>query len=1503
MPFTPKGKEPDWEKVTQEQYERNKRILNPPNTAILKQPNTTAFQKKTGLLRRPGVGPTKESMAMPQTGGQAYRSDLAYARETDTFGEPSLEQKFPKRVKSAKENRESKFAEDRYIRKMKRVVGDKFSNDTLRKTYRDTQLQAEDAAYRAEIDAMRPTVLGELGGAVGDVANAYDAVDTGFGNAMGALDERLFPPGSLQRQVMQPIANVFDTAVARPAAAIGKAAIGTMAALPTYAARLQEHAAEGMSPLDATLAATTQAVGHVALQGAEGYARGEVVDPATAEFYSYKSPVGPLRERWGLLGLVAGAGLEIVGGAEVSVFNNTSKLLKASRAASKFGSAERKLTTYIRHATEATLAGDGMKAAKYRGKIEELSTALPRDVSSALQIDMAESRLMELSDKYLERQAQQAMYDDMFKKLDKKDVKAANEAKAALAKKEKAEIEAALVAQRANDFPEFKQWFKDTKVADSAMTPEQAALLRREYLAQAHEASKEGVPLSLDTKFGVEREYLPSIVETQAQSVPKVRVARGAREKRQISKQLAAEGGAAGNVLPVHVSRYEKKKFGSGFKEVVIDTSRSVADDIQQTGGAKRWLQTNVTSDFGVLPTEQLRRQARRNAGLNEAVGSRLDVGSVDFARKADGTIDGPILDMFTNTPVIDKTTAIKWIMRPITEFGNPEVLFGNRWYKLDHLAELRGAALRGEKMLIPKGGRAIKNPGLTQLSEGRNMGLQEFNRLWDDVPVELQRAADETVDRFRGLADKILDSSRDTQFMGAAERAAMKEANPWYLPMQRWFMESEHRGNSKAIAAFKKLYGSRMAVSSPFESVIQNYYNAVRHMEDNAVRRAVVKHYAAEEGGLITAAKAHPERKADELTDAQRILFEEGRTADEIKTAENALTHFNKPKNLADNQIAVKELYVDNAGDQRSRWVVYDVHDKALLNWIKQDPKAVEMGTNFATKTLIGTRNLLHKGITVFPGFILRNAARDFTHRLAADPNISWLDIPGLPAVKQFAKDPLALKDILTGAPFYVTMKQMGAGGATVSSLGLGAKEMNRVMSLTRKGNFVTMIPKNYMSVGDAVENMHRLQAAELALKKTGDWETAVDAYRRVMTDFAEGGKVVKSINTYVPFFRARIAGVNNEFNMLFGRGVAGGVNTFMKQAIYLGIPSYLVWKANKDAEWYQNKTSEEKNAFWWVTEHFAIPKPWGLAALPSNIFERILDQAYFDSPETTMDVAAELFKAVNPVDLGGFLPPIGSTIIGLAKNKDLYTGQYIDSPYEVQNKYLPAGARSPRQAWGKFVPDLSPLSPNQIEYIFRKTLGTYAANDLNNIGNWLAGESMSDVSKIPVIGSAVSGFRRKGEAETGHNAYVGYYYNKSGELDGIAGGVKRGVEDDPNFTPDRKNFKQLAIKDIVKGYDTAIAEVGKKRKQAYKRKYQTGNEQVETISQEEAEKIIKYSNLLIKEMTKHYYEDYTMLNKGDEKIVFDLYSKSEHVSKDAVLQRAMDTLDKKIQARQEAQ
>lgn len=517
---------------------------------------------------------------------------------------------------------------------------------------------------------------------------------------------------------------------------------------------------------------------------------------------------------------------------------------------------------------------------------------------------------------------------------------------------------------------------------------------------------------------------------------------------------------------------------------------------------------------------------------------------------------------------------------------------------------------------------------------------------------------------------DFLLANAVDAGMLSVKAATAMKNKYPHYVPFFREFYEAADtpgKGTGKGFAnvgaVTKKMRGSTLDVVDPLEGIIRNTFSIMSAIERNKVGQSIVKLANVDGmGALIEKVSG-----AAKVTDHSFSVWENGKK------------------------------------------VVYNTTPELYQAFKMLNPE----GANMFTKLLSYPAKWLRAGATLGPEFILRNPVRDM---ISATIYSKHGFIPVVDTLK-------GLGLYLQKGNTYWEYMRSGAAQANLVSLDRNYLSGQIRDLMTRPGvkKMVTTNPIEILrGLSEATEMATRLAEFHNVRKgytgignrlfgktrKPGSIQDAALESRDITLDFSRIGSHTKSWNKISAFFNASIQGTDK----MFRAWRENPLDMTIKTAMFITMPSVLLWYLNKDDPRYQELPQWQKDIFWIIPTKdtlIKIPKPFELGILFGTVPERMLQWMY----DKDRGQKGNGFKGLGDVIIDNMVPNVSPTALvpalEAATNYSLFMNRNIVPQHERDN-LPPAMQYGPyTSAVGKGIGKMFDVSPRIVDNTIRGYTG----------------------------------------------------------------------------------------------------------------------------------------------------------------------------------------------------
>lgn len=499
---------------------------------------------------------------------------------------------------------------------------------------------------------------------------------------------------------------------------------------------------------------------------------------------------------------------------------------------------------------------------------------------------------------------------------------------------------------------------------------------------------------------------------------------------------------------------------------------------------------------------------------------------------------------------------------------------------------------------------------------------------------------------------------------------AAMKNKYPHYVPFFREFYEAADtpgKGTGKGFVnvggVTKKMKGSTLDVIDPIESIARSTYAIINAVERNKVGQSIVRLSKIDGMGALV-------EKVDgaaKVTDHSFSVWENGKK------------------------------------------VVYNTTPELYQAFKMLNPE----GANMVVKILSVPAKWLRAGAVLSPEFMLRNPARDM-----------------ISAAVYSKHGFIPVADTLKGLALYLQKgdtywEYMRSGAAQANLVSLDRNYLSgQIRDLMTRPGVKKMVTTNPIEIlrglSEATEMATRLAEFHNVRKgytgignrlfgktrKPGSIQDAALESRDITLDFSRIGSHTKSWNKISAFFNASIQGTDK----MFRAWRENPLDMTIKTAMFITMPSVLLWYLNKDDPRYQELPQWQKDIFWIIPTKdtlIKIPKPFELGILFGTVPERMLQWMY----DKDRGQKGNGFKGLGDVIIDNMVPNVSPTALvpalEAATNYSLFMNRNIVPQHERDN-LSPAMQYGPyTSAVGKGIGKMFDVSPRIVDNTIRGYTG----------------------------------------------------------------------------------------------------------------------------------------------------------------------------------------------------
>lgn len=368
--------------------------------------------------------------------------------------------------------------------------------------------------------------------------------------------------------------------------------------------------------------------------------------------------------------------------------------------------------------------------------------------------------------------------------------------------------------------------------------------------------------------------------------------------------------------------------------------------------------------------------------------------------------------------------------------------------------------------------------------------------------------------------------------------------------------------------------------------------------------------------------------------------------------------------------------------------------------------------------KALAKPKHYLTMGVTMSPGFKIRNLIRDSIQAMSVS-DLSLNPIKNIAqGIKASAHDSQTYVSALAsgGLIRFGTMLEGNASDRVRQLIKMGVDKSNILDSedkLAHMRNQAEKILMAYHELGNRGEEINRAALYEQLIKK-GVSHAEASLAARDLLDFSMQGSAefVRVITQVVPFMNARIQGLYK-----LGRAAKEDPARFGTVLLATAATSLYLLAQNHDDEDFKKLDDWQRDNFWWVKMggvHYAIPKPFEIGSI-ATVAERGVE--LFTDKEMTKE---RFLKRVKELVLSNLsmnpTPQSVKPLIDIYANKSGFTGNPIESmgmeklkPEYRFNANTSMTARGVSTAMNKVtgLADIDSLSPMAVDYAIQGYFG----------------------------------------------------------------------------------------------------------------------------------------------------------------------------------------------------
>lgn len=646
-----------------------------------------------------------------------------------------------------------------------------------------------------------------------------------------------------------------------------------------------------------------------------------------------------------------------------------------------------------------------------------------------------------------------------------------------------------------------------------------------------------------------------------------------------------------------------------------------------------------------------------------------------------------------------------------------------------------------------------------TRMARGEKVYAEESGMTLDKVAQKIQEY-ESRYPEFVKIADEWHDFSNklgeawlvDTGIISRETWDAWREANPFWVPMKRFFEDIEKprlggakrgfAGQSSPVKSYSK-DGSERKIISPLESMIEYVDQFVKTAKRNEVMQTIIRN-----------AQRHPEQLADwveiapirdaakktSLDDINSILQKDG-VDGLLERLDEINLEFTKPvEGFKEGQKGnILTALVDGEPVQ------IKVHDPAFLEALTNLTPQGRSKVIEATRKVTAVMKVLTTGIN--PVFSLTR-------------NIFY-DIPQAFVFSKTTNNPIRFAwDLMDGVistfgnrPLYQAYKAMGGGHSSSVAADRNLLAQSRRALLPQKERF-DLLKKAFSgmeNIANIIESAPRLGEFKRITRAGGNtYESRIKGLfeaQDVTVNFKRHGDLTREADAIFPYLNAAVQGTDKLIRAFKDNPVQAGVKAFTS----ITIPTLALYALNHDNPDYQKLSNYNKDRFFLFPtksgKFIKIPKPRELGVIFGALVERSMRLLKEQDPDAFRDFMETVKIAFQPPGLpiddivqGNFIDA-GANMI-----RDTIAGPFVDIAMNENFAGAPIvpgyleGA-SPRHQYdvntsevSKRIGNILNISPKQIDHLIKSyggfvgQLGIPATTEGASVGDTLIRQVTAD-------------------------------------------------------------------------------------------------------------------------------------------------------------------------------
>lgn len=518
-------------------------------------------------------------------------------------------------------------------------------------------------------------------------------------------------------------------------------------------------------------------------------------------------------------------------------------------------------------------------------------------------------------------------------------------------------------------------------------------------------------------------------------------------------------------------------------------------------------------------------------------------------------------------------------------------------------------------------------------ISNIENQRISGDYKLYGKNPT-FRRIAEEVT----GFQDRVLDYLGEAAGLDPDARIAIRQANPIYIPLKVVFEEAGRMGRlptgGKAFLdlpnALPRVKGSSRARRNPWWVMIEQTAQMINLADKMRVMRRFVDLAKTTKGGGKFADKVTPPMRHINfsLEQIESQLAEMG-----FEMSENSKDQFLSVWINAGRYFGKEPIGAIVRNGKPEFWQ-FDPEVWAAIKGMDQFHLGPAMDFLFGKPTR--AFRLVTTGLR--PGFAwISNPLRDaFTYSVQSEARNIIGNVPGAATVEglltKIQGGEVMDKFRRSAVDFstYIGMDRQGFAGALDRVM--GTEPLAKALNVVKHPIEVAKELVGVMEAAPRLTEFKRILKA--AQKKYGEESAdaaiwASNAAQEVTLNFSRMGTIGSVVNQIVPFWNAMVQSPIK----LARVWITHPARTTFRGMAYLTIPTYLLWRQNRDEEWYKEMPPWLKYGFWNFKigdKIIRLPRPFTIGTVFSSIPEAIMNYWYHDDPVELEDAMGEVADQV---------------------------------------------------------------------------------------------------------------------------------------------------------------------------------------------------------------------------------------------------------------------------------